>query len=218
MEWLNEPRTGLEGNVLNGLRLVVTFACAGASYLLVERPIRQRRFRWQQGPAIWWVAPAGIVLVGLTLIISARGSETPPSYLGGGDGGGGIFNATIPCVPSASELAAGRAAYAASPLPAGEQCPASPGRRVMVLGDSTACSLLPGLEAVAPTGGMTVGNAAVVGCGIVSWQVTSTAEIVPAGGERCPQLMADAEASARAGGTPDVVLWMRAFGRRTTSW
>jgi hypothetical protein len=78
----------------------------------------------------------------------------------------------------------------------------------MVVGDSTACSLLPGLDAVAPAAGMTVGNAAVVGCGIVSGQVTSTAEIVPAGGERCPQLIAEAEANARAGGAPDVVLWM----------
>jgi hypothetical protein len=153
--------------------------------------------------------PSGIALVGITLVVSTAGAEPPPSYLGGGGGGGGgMFNATTQCVPAGRELAAGRAAYRAAPLPADERHRDGPRVRVMVLGDSTACSLLPGLEAVAPDAGLDVARAAVVGCGIVSEQVTSTAEVVPLGGDRCPQLMREAEDAANAGGRAGVVLWM----------
>ena len=221
-QWLDAGRTGLTGNALNLLRLAVTFAAATVSFVLVERPLRERRFRFQRGPALKWVVPSGIALVALTLVVSTAGAEEPPSYLGGNrggdaaapgrqggtDGGGGFFNATTECVPTEGELAAGRDAYQESPLPASELRPDGPRIRVMLLGDSTACSLLPGLAAVAPHAGIDLAAAASVGCGIVSEEVTSTAETVPAGGERCRELMRRAEETARADGEPDVVLWM----------
>jgi peptidoglycan/LPS O-acetylase OafA/YrhL len=210
--WLTADRVGVDGNVLNLLRLAVTFAAAGLSFVLVERPLRERRFSFQRGPAIRWVVPSGIALVGVTLVVSTAGAQAPPSYLGGGGGrggGGGFFNAATQCVPTDAELAAGRAAYRVAPLPVAARRPDAPRVPVMVLGDSTACSLLPGIEAVAPDAGMDIGPAAVIGCGIVTGEVTSTAETVPAGGDRCPQLMRDAEAAARAAvGPPGVVLWM----------
>ena len=43
--------------------------------------------------------------------------------------------------------------------------------RVMVVGDSTACTMLPGLEAVAAPAGVEIENAAVVGCGVVSGEI-----------------------------------------------
>ena len=46
-----------------------------------------------------------------------------------------------------------------------------PVARVMVVGDSTACTMLPGLEAVGAPLGIQVENAAVIGCGVVSGQV-----------------------------------------------
>jgi hypothetical protein len=42
---------------------------------------------------------------------------------------------------------------------------------VLVIGDSTACTLLPGLEAVGPSYGMQFENGAVIACGIVSGQL-----------------------------------------------
>ena len=43
--------------------------------------------------------------------------------------------------------------------------------RVLVIGDSTSCTMLPGLEAVAPSYGVQIGNGAIIGCGVVSGQV-----------------------------------------------
>ena len=40
-----------------------------------------------------------------------------------------------------------------------------------LMGDSTACTLLPGLQAVAPSFGVHIGNGAVTGCGIVSGRI-----------------------------------------------
>jgi len=44
----------------------------------------------------------------------------------------------------------------------------APERSAVVVGDSTSCTLLPGLEAVGPSFGLRFENGAVVGCGIVS--------------------------------------------------
>jgi hypothetical protein len=41
-------------------------------------------------------------------------------------------------------------------------------RSVLLVGDSTACTLYPGLQAVGPSFGMQFGNGTVIGCGIVS--------------------------------------------------
>ena len=80
--WLTDARTGVAGNVLNGLRLAVTFAFAIASFYLVERPIRQGRFRRLRRPSLRWVAPAGVILVVLTLMISTAGATKLPPLFG----------------------------------------------------------------------------------------------------------------------------------------
>ncbi|MBM3674006.1 MAG: acyltransferase [Actinobacteria bacterium] len=65
--WLTGSRTGISGNTLLALRLLVTFAVAIVSYCFLERPVRQGRWRLTSG-TLWWV-PAGIaVLVGLLLL------------------------------------------------------------------------------------------------------------------------------------------------------
>ena len=40
-----------------------------------------------------------------------------------------------------------------------------------MVGDSTSCTLLPGLQAVGPSYGMQIENGAVIGCGVVSGEI-----------------------------------------------
>ena len=92
--WVNEARTGLSGDSLFALRLVVTFAVSVASYHLVERPIRRRTFLkdWRA----WLAVPAGVgaVLVALVLattvpVVAAsapsplEGAGVPPARAAG---------------------------------------------------------------------------------------------------------------------------------------
>ena len=76
--WLNESRTGLDGPALFGVRTVATLAAALASYYLLERPIRQRRWRLSLLPA--WLRPVPAVLVitvSMPLLVTALASPVP---------------------------------------------------------------------------------------------------------------------------------------------
>ena len=67
--------------------------------------------------------------------------------------------------PSPSAFASLRSTYVSIPL---EQTANHELQSVVVVGDSTACTLLPGLQAVGPSYGMRFENGAVIGCGVVS--------------------------------------------------
>jgi hypothetical protein len=83
------------------------------------------------------------------------------------------------------------------------------GLRVLVVGDSTACSLYPGLAAVGDEVGATVAQAAVFGCGVASGQITTTRnEQITPHSERCPAMVNEVVDPAVAGLRPDVVVWM----------
>jgi hypothetical protein len=60
--WLSPERTHLYGLTLFALRLLVTFAAATASYFLIERPYRRRRwtFSWR---ALGAIAAAGVIVL-----------------------------------------------------------------------------------------------------------------------------------------------------------
>jgi peptidoglycan/LPS O-acetylase OafA/YrhL len=81
--------------------------------------------------------------------------------------------------------------------------------RVLVLGDSTACSLFPGLQAVDDEVGAATAQAAVFGCGIASGQITTTrGEQITPHTERCPAMVEAAQVPAVGIMRPDVVIWM----------
>lgn len=83
------------------------------------------------------------------------------------------------------------------------------GLRILLLGDSTACSLYPGLKAVGDETGATVAQAAVFGCGMASGEITTTrGEQITPHTERCPQMVEAAQVPAVAEMRPDVVIWM----------
>ncbi|MDQ1481068.1 MAG: hypothetical protein QOI44_1929 [Actinomycetota bacterium] len=83
------------------------------------------------------------------------------------------------------------------------------GLRILVVGDSTACSLYPGLAAVGNEVGATVAQAAVFGCGVASGQITTTRnEQITPHSERCQAMVNEVVDPAIAGLRPDVVVWM----------
>ena len=85
-----------------------------------------------------------------------------------------------------------------------------------MVGDSTACTMLPGLEAVAEPAGVQIENAAVIGCGVVSGEVApqvTNGVNANAASTRCSsQASAQAKRAIRSG-RPNVVLWSSSWER-----
>jgi lysophospholipase L1-like esterase len=85
-------------------------------------------------------------------------------------------------------------------------------QRVLLVGDSTACSLWPGLNAVGNAVGIATYQGAVFGCGIASGQITTTRnESITPHSSRCPALVSWALPNALARARPTVVIWMSAW-------
>jgi hypothetical protein len=143
---LDDTRTGLRGPALLALRLAVTFGVATASFALVEQPIR----RGAGSPRVARVAlPAGATALVAAVVVATAGA-VPPAFRDV------AASELRPPEPVAARRDAGVAAPATAP------------RRVMVVGDSVADSLAPGLERYAPDHDLLVWNAAVPGCGIAT--------------------------------------------------
>ena len=196
--WLTPSRVGLGFNALNLLRLGVTFALAVTSYYLVERPIRERRApAWRTAA---WFAPAAAVVI-VVIALSARGAGPPPSYAWG------LGDPLFCGEPRAAETAEAVQANAdAGPLDVPADARAE---RVLLLGDSTACSLWPGLAAVGAAEGIVVDQGSVFGCGVASDEITTTRnEAITPNSQRCHDMVEQALRPALARTRPTVVLWM----------
>ena len=78
--------------------------------------------------------------------------------------------------------------------------------RILLVGDSTACTMLPGLEAVGAPAGVQIENAAVIGCGVVSGQIApdiAKGRNVNSASRLCQSRAAAAEARALRSGTSE---------------
>jgi peptidoglycan/LPS O-acetylase OafA/YrhL/lysophospholipase L1-like esterase len=138
--FLSPDRTGLAGSDLLFVRLLATFAVATASYYLVEKPIRHCALPTRLlKPAI----PALAAALAIVVVASTAGA-VPAAFR----------------TASASQLKAPPVALTRTtkkhPL------------RVMLIGDSVANSLAPGLAATAKARGYEFWNAAVPGCGLAT--------------------------------------------------
>ena len=202
--WLVWWRLDVGPTALNAIRLAVTFAFATASYYLVERPIRRG---WATArPTLRWVLPAGVVTVGLTLLISTAGATKPPTYFGLGPD-------PVPCSqPRSDETRAAKRALRASEAAPGQPVKRGPSARVLLVGDSIACSLLPGLEVVGHAAGLRVDQAAVIACGIASGKIAPGDAFTAPGSDSCPGLTQAALRPALRH-RPDVVLWLSTWER-----
>jgi len=179
--YATEDRTGLSGAGLYVLQIALTLAAAGASYLLVERPIRhgmRTRRAW-----IW--APAGLAAGMVGLLVTTAGATSGPAYL--------QANPT-PSSTSSTTLA-----------------PSTPGNptHVVLVGDSLALSLGPGLDDAFAADGIAFDVAAVPGCSVLrgvtlqsdgrpfNWSRACTREITPA-----------LRTVVATDPKPDLVLWL----------
>jgi hypothetical protein len=159
--WLNRARTGLDPLLLTVVRMTVTIGLAVVTYVLVEQPIRQRRFvkgrrtRWVAVPAAMSVAALGALVVG---------SAAPPLAAN--------------FAPESSQASVLREARSREDQASPETRPvasrtkeSSPGRtatrpveRIMIVGDSVALTLGRGIERWGAQNGIAVLNYGVIGC------------------------------------------------------
>ena len=200
--WLVPNRVHVGPLQLNLIRLALTFVVATLSYYLIERPIR---VGWKRHPRpIAWLAPIAVTVTFVAVLATAAGAGPPPSYLLNiGD--------PIRCgTPRPDEAAQATARIRADHPP---RLPRSlRDQRILLVGDSTACSLWPGLRAVARSNRMTVAQAAVFGCGVASGAITTTRnEQITPHSERCPQLVDDALRATLPEARPDLVIWMSSW-------
>jgi len=80
---------------------------------------------------------------------------------------------------------------------------------VLLVGDSTACSLWPGLNAAGNAAGIVTDQGAVFGCGVASGEITTTRnESITPHSSRCPALVDTTEAAALSRSRPTLVIWM----------
>jgi peptidoglycan/LPS O-acetylase OafA/YrhL len=196
---LDENRTALDGAALLSLRLAVTGALAAASYFLLEQPIRRGALR---GWTLRVATPAAAAAI-VAAVVAATSATVPRAHVP-------LSAADLrPPRPAPGLVAAGTASETAA---------ARPPPRVMLVGDSVARSLGPGLERTAATHGIQFWDASVPGCGLATdvgerwfgqWQGID-ARCVPGWRERWPQQVAEFD--------PDIVVTLfgaqDAFDRR----
>lgn len=218
--WLVPSRVSLDDTALNALRLAATFAAAIVSYHLVERPIRERALR-PKG-ALLAFAPAAALVAGV-VFVSAAGATAPPSYLAGSAPSTQAFTTADGTEPPQFIWGFGDPLICGDPRPqdtaeasaavATDSALALPDavrqQRVLLIGDSTACSLWPGLHAVGAAQGIATDQGSVFGCGIAIDEFTSTRnEAVTPNTERCRPFLDWAIPHALARANPTLVIWM----------
>ena len=144
----------------NVVLILASVVLAALTYRFIENPVRHSRFLAARR---WASVIVGVCLIGATLTVTTVELNGHP-----GVSFGAIAQATTGSIcrsPSPSDVAHLRSTYAPG---SADKDGASQSQSVLVVGDSTACSLLIGLKAVGPSYGMQFENGAVIGCGIVS--------------------------------------------------
>jgi len=137
---LSPGRTGLSGHGLLALRLAVTVVVAIASFVLVERPIREQRVRWVRH-RVTWIPVTCAVTAGVLVLLTTSGAAARPR-------------------PELTPIQAFEKLVNAPPPPSAT--------RVMIAGDSIAVTL--GYDGVPPAMRKDVWlrGTARVGCGLLT--------------------------------------------------
>ena len=145
----------------NVMWLLVATGVAAITYWVLENPVRHSKFLIERR---WASILLGLCLIGATVGVTTYERQRFTVDLGP------LASATPGSVchsPSSSDVANVRSTYVSSHPPQVDEANVAD-HSVLVVGDSTACSLLLGLAAVGPSYGMQIENGAVVGCGVVS--------------------------------------------------
>jgi peptidoglycan/LPS O-acetylase OafA/YrhL len=183
------------------LLLVGAGILASLTYRFIENPVRHAKFLVRRK---WASLIMGLCLIVATLAVTTYEQRRPTVDLGP------IAQATAgsDCrSPSPSAVAHLRSTYAPNSSGTANK---SELKSVVVVGDSTACSLLIGLQAVGPSYGMQFENGAVIGCGIVSGVIAPDyldGHNVVAYTTLCQGQANSAESSAIERYHPSLILW-----------
>jgi hypothetical protein len=189
------------------LWVLLSLGLAIITYLLVENPIRHNAFFISKR---WASLTLGGCLIALSLTVTT--SEIH------------LHNQGTLAAPGLANLKTS----APCPSPTKQEVKSLTGTgsttshrfvaRLMVVGDSTACTMLAGLEAVGVPLGVRVENAAVIGCGVVSGRIapySDKGKDLNSGSRLCQSRADAAEARALRLGPPNVVLWASTWERNT---
>ena len=144
------------------LLLLFAGVLATLTYYFFENPIRHSRYLARRR---WASLIMGLCLIAATLAVTTYEQRRPTVDLGNLTGATGAS-----CGNFLSEGSHLRSTYLSDQHNASESRGSS-AQSVVVIGDSTACTLLPGLAAVGPSYGLQFHTGAVLGCGIVSGQL-----------------------------------------------
>jgi len=188
--YVTPDRAGVDGWQLALLRVALTFAIATLSFYLVELPIRTGRV---PGRRLRVALPAAFVAAGLAVVLTTLNAAPLPAYL----------------QQNTDVLAAARR----RPLPPRPPSavpavtPATP-HRILLVGDSVATSLFPGLQHVAYARGIQVTNGAYAGCGLVTGSPLDPNDQPYPWSDACSNALPFIEDRAVYVSNPDVVLWV----------
>ena len=195
--WLVPSRVHVGTTTLNLLRLGVTFVAAVASYYLVELPIRRRT--WNLRVSALAFVPA-VALMTAVITVSAVGASAPPGFIWGY---GDPLLCGTPRPSETSEAIAAAAKMGPLSLPASAR-----DQRILLVGDSTACSLWPGLKAAGDAAGIATDQGSVFGCGVASGEITTTRNERSHRTRRVAPSSSTPTRAAALAARPTVVLWM----------
>ena len=189
----------------NVLLLLGAGVLATLTYYFFENPFRHSRFlgrrRWASIALGFCLIVTSLTVVTVEMHLHNEGALATP----------GLANLqTSDACPSPSNAAV------TSLMGKGPKASHRIVARLLVVGDSTACTMLPGLEAVGSPVGVRVENAAVIGCGVVSGTLAPdvvNGDTLSNSSRLCQSRANAAETRALRLGRPNVVLWASSWER-----
>ncbi len=189
----------------NVFLLLGSVVLAALTYRIIENPVRHSRFLVSRR---WASLVLGLCLVAATLTVATvELNQHPGGALADNGLTGAVMGDACPS-PSSHEV---KTLMGTGPGTSHQIV-----ARVMVVGDSTACTMLPGLEAVAAPAGVEIENAAVVGCGVVSGEIApdyTNGVNVNVLSSKCSAAASTQFRRALRSGSPNVVLWGSSWER-----
>ena len=193
----------------NVLLLLVAGVLATLTYYFVENPVRHSRFlgrrRWASLALGGCLIVSSLIVVAVELNLHDTGSLATPGLAG-------LKTSSACPAPTPQELRPlmGTGTTTSQRIVA----------RILLVGDSTACTMLPGLQAVGAPVGVRVEDAAVIGCGIVSGEVAPVyingANAIN-GSRSCEPRAVAAEQRGLRSGHPSLVLWSSSWSATRSS-
>jgi peptidoglycan/LPS O-acetylase OafA/YrhL len=153
---LNSQRLGFSGVALAAVQVAVTFAVSALSFYLIERPIRRTRLSRIPKPTRVGIAPAGMALTAVAVLLATVPAAAAPSQV----------VEVSPKAPGAGRMTAQRAVDHNIVLPPGVGTRSRP-LRILLVGDSVMETQAPAIEAAFDsTGDAQVSSIAIAGWGL----------------------------------------------------